>query len=83
MVEYSFKRILAIYKGGFVQFSESETLEIIEVASDWKLGGAKYGERKHWETGYIGCGFTKMGIYVSPVSFLARCLLEQITSYQS
>jgi hypothetical protein len=50
-----------------VSFIESDEVEIIEIATDWKEGKQQVKDGGHWETGYIGEGFTKMGVYVRVV----------------
>lgn len=71
MTEYTFTRIIAVYQeSGDVVFTPSSEIETIYLASDWLEGEQLAAERKPFhETGYIGSGYSKRGIYVS----LLRC----------
>ena len=49
---------------GDVTISRSDNLEVIAIAEDWLCSEEMSKEKKHYKTGFIGCGFTKRGIYV-------------------
>ncbi|KAF8967103.1 kinase-like domain-containing protein [Flammula alnicola] len=64
LTEYRFTRSTAKYQPtGDVEVSRSDNLEMIAIAEDWLDGETLSKEKKHYKTGYIGCGFTKRGIY--------------------
>lgn len=66
LTEYRFTCSTAKYQPtGNVKISQSDNLETIAIAEDWLDGEKLSKEKKHYKTGYIGCGFTKRGIYVS------------------
>jgi hypothetical protein len=66
LTEYRFTRSTAKYQPtGNVEVSQSDNLETIVIAEDWLDGEALSKQKKHYKTGYIGCGFTKRAIYVS------------------
>jgi len=76
MVEYSFIRTTAKFGAdGDVKFAmpETEERESILIAKDWEMGEAL--SEHSTETGFVGKGYTKRGIYVS---FLIRCDLWDI-----
>ena len=65
-MEYRFTRSTAKYQPtGDVEVSQLDNLETIAIAEDWADGETLSKQKKHYMTGYIGCGFTKRGIYVS------------------
>ncbi|KIM43483.1 hypothetical protein M413DRAFT_381678 [Hebeloma cylindrosporum] len=64
LADYKFTRSTAEYQpSGDVNISRVEGLEIISIAEDWVKGEELSMTRKHYETGFIGCGFTKRAIY--------------------
>jgi hypothetical protein len=67
LAEYRFTRSTAKYQPtGDVEISQLVNLETIAIAEDWLNGEMLSKQKKHFTTGYyIGCGFTKRGIYVS------------------
>jgi hypothetical protein len=70
MMQYSFIRTIAkVSSNGVVEFStmlDSAEHEEIEIAMDWQKGEQQHDDKEpHIETGFIGKGFTKQGIYVS------------------
>lgn len=66
LTEYRFTKSTADYQPtGDVKISRSNELETILIADDWLNGEKLSKEKKHYNTGYIGCGFTKRAIYVS------------------
>lgn len=78
LLEYKFTRSTANYKPtGDVEILRLDNLETIEIAKDWLNGETLSKEKKHYETGYIGCGFTKRGIYVSFLRTLQISLYNQ------
>ena len=52
------------HASGDVKISRMDDLEVIAIAEDWLEGEEMSKERKHYGTGFIGCGFTKRAIYV-------------------
>jgi hypothetical protein len=40
---------------------------MIAIAEDWLEGEKMSKDKNHYKTGFIGCGFTKRGVYVSPL----------------
>lgn len=66
LVDYQFTRSTAQYQAnGDVEVTRvSESLEVIAIADDWLKGEELSKRKEHYNTGFIGCGFTKRGIYV-------------------
>ena len=66
MVQLPFTRTTANFQpDGSVKLVESKVEERIEVAEDWESGEEAFDRREvHQETGFIGRGYTKRGIYV-------------------
>lgn len=65
LANYGFTRSVAEYQpNGDVTISRSDNLQVIVIAEDWLCGEEMSKEKKHYKTGFIGCGFTKRGIYV-------------------
>jgi hypothetical protein len=65
---YKFTRTKATFNtsAGDVQLSVQKEDEFIEIAGDWSSGEIAFEEKKSYhDTGYIGRGYTKRGIYVS------------------
>ena len=64
-MEYRFMRSTAKYQPTRdVEVSQLDNLETIVIAEDWADGETLLKQKKHYTTGYIGCRFTKRGIYV-------------------
>jgi len=69
LTDYRFTHSTAEYQpSGSVKISRLANLEVIAIAEDWLEGEKLSREKKHYKTGFIGCGFTKRGIYVSSLS---------------
>lgn len=70
LTSYQFTRSTAKYQpNGDVKITRvSEGLEVISIADDWLKGEELWKTKEHYKTGFIGCGFTKRGIYVCPFS---------------
>lgn len=67
LVDYQFTRSAASYQpDGEVKIVKiSENLEVISIAKDWLSGETEWEKNQpHYNTGFIGRGFTKRGIYV-------------------
>lgn len=69
MASYQFKRTIASFQeDGSVVFETQENIEVIEIAKDWCDGEkACAAKQPYHETGYVGKGSSKYGIYVSEV----------------
>lgn len=66
LTEYRFTCSTAKYQPtGNVEVSWLDNLETIAIAEDWQDGETLSKQKKHYKAGYIGCRFTKWGIYVS------------------
>ena len=74
LADYQFTCSTAQYEpDGEVRITRvSEKLEVIAIAEDW-LKGEEMWEKseQHYQTGFIGHGFMKCGIYVCPKCFQA------------
>jgi hypothetical protein len=68
-VSYVFTRYTTKLDGGTMNISEMMgTTETIEIGSDWQIGRKKQQKNEAYsETSFIGEGYSKHGIYVSPV----------------
>ena len=77
MVQYSFTYSTAIFTAsGSVVFTSMEPANI-EIAKDWSKGERLYDQGKeHEATGFIGKGYTKLGIYVC--SIFSKCYEQQV-----
>lgn len=77
MLQYSFTYSTAIFTtSGSVVFSSMEPANI-EIAKDWSKGERLYDQGKeHEATGFIGKGYTKLGIYVC--SSFSKCNEKQV-----
>lgn len=64
-----------------VKFTRSSTVEIIEIATDWKKGYKLLLDSEdglvtnYYHTGFIGQGYTKRAIYVSHTGIHSFSLL--------
>ncbi|KAF8694630.1 hypothetical protein AX14_001999 [Amanita brunnescens Koide BX004] len=65
MASYQFKRTIASFQeDGSVVFETQENIEVIEIAKDWCDGEkACAAKQPYHETGYVGKGSSKYGIY--------------------
>ena len=62
-----------LQEDGSVKFIELNGVEHIEIGKDWEIGEERKKEGKvSDETGFIGKGFTKRGIYVSCLPFVSK-----------
>ena len=70
LTDYIFTCSTAEYQpSGEVKISRSDGLKKIAIAEDWLEGEKMSKDKNHssYKTGFIGCGFTKRGVYVSPL----------------
>ena len=74
LVTYVFTHTMAYLQGdGSVKFIELNGIEHIEIGEDWAIGEERKKEGKvSDETGFIGKGFTKYGIYMSCLTFVIK-----------
>ena len=65
MVTTTFMRTTADIVGPIVFFADSDKIETIDIANDWRGGYKKYLQKEDYsKTGYIGQGSAKQVIYV-------------------
>jgi hypothetical protein len=67
VTDYQFTRSTAQYlpSGDVTITRNSGKLEVITIANDWKRGEELYEKKEsHYDSGFIGRGYSKRGIYV-------------------
>lgn len=81
LISCSFTRLTASLDGPDVTFIQSNTVESILIAENWKEGWENSQDGKPFEkTGYIGHRAVKRVIYVSPNAFLPA--MDILTSHR-